>query len=94
MNAPVKALTIYEVASLEAAFTAQIQEQESLKLDLSQLEELDSAGVQWLLALQARKARQGCTLYLSNISDLALEALKRLGLSAVLNIETQGEGHA
>lgn len=94
MNAPLKALTIYEVATVEAAFAAQIQEQQPLKLNLGELQELDSAGVQWLLSLQARKARQGSDLYLSKISGLALETLKQLGLGETFSIETQGEDYA
>lgn len=54
-----------------------------LSLDLSAVSEIDSAGLQLLLALRASLAERGRALRLQSPNAMVLEALRTLGLQAL-----------
>jgi anti-sigma B factor antagonist len=84
-------LTIVNAAALQADWLAALAEAEgangadgaeALALDMSAVTEIDSAGVQLLLALRASLAARGQALRLHAPGGMVLEALRTLGLQA------------
>ncbi|MFP4075352.1 MAG: lipid asymmetry maintenance protein MlaB [Halochromatium sp.] len=86
---PLTTLSIYEVANLEASFAAAIENNHPLDLNLSELDEIDAAGIQWLLTLKQRKEQQGSALRLSPVPDSIAELFELLGVSSLLSTATQ-----
>lgn len=94
MSQPMTKITIYEVANLEARFAEVIAHSQSLDLNLSELDEVDSAGIQWLLSLKQRQEQQGGTLKLSQVPDSISDVFELLGVSTLLTTATQDSRHA
>lgn len=91
---PITRITIYEVANLEAGFAEAITNSQPLELKLNELEELDTAGVQWLLSLKQRKEKQGSALILSQVPEAIREVFELLGVNTLLTAAIQDNRHA
>ncbi len=76
------ALTIYTAAEAKAEIPARMAKAGTQTLDLSGVEELDTAGVQLLLWLKREAANQGKALVLAHHSPAVLEILDLLKLTA------------
>ncbi len=75
-------LTIYRAAELKAELSALQGRADTLELDLSGITEIDTAGVQLLMALKRRAADLSRELRLAAHSPAVLEAFDLLGLAA------------
>ncbi len=89
MTQSMKKITIYEVANLEASLAEVIEHSQPLDLDLGDLEEVDTAGIQWLLSLKQRKEQQRSTLTLSQVPNSVTEVFGLLGVSSLVSTATQ-----
>ncbi len=78
-------LTIYEVRELHGALVELLggAPEASWQLNLGELEELDSAGAQLLLALQRHLSDAGADLEVCNAGGAVLELLELLRLQAL-----------
>lgn len=76
-------LTIHHAALLKDRLAAALAEGARL-LDLGQVNECDSAGVQLLLAARASARRDGHPLDLAPVSEPVREVLQRYGLTHLL----------
>jgi anti-anti-sigma factor len=68
-------LTVYAVHALKPRLLAALDDQPALSLDLSEVCEIDGAGVQLLLATRREAHKRGGSLCLSAVSPTAHEAL-------------------
>lgn len=75
-------LTIYTVTQARSEIPARMAKHGAQELDLSGLEELDTAGVQLLLWLKRDMAGRGTVLALTRHSPAVVEALDQLKLTA------------
>lgn len=75
--------TIYQAPALHQQLAAALREHAQLEIDLSQVEEIDSAGAQVLLWLHQAAQRQSCQLTLRQPSQAVLEFIRLLGLQAL-----------
>ena len=76
------ALTIYAVAEARPELAAVVAGQKFTTLDLSEVDELDTAGVQLLLWLKREAGRQGATLALVLHSPAVVEVFDLLQVTA------------
>ena len=76
-------LTIYEVTEAKAALSAALDQHPSLQLNLSGLEELDTAGVQLLAWLKQEARRRGRTLTLFAHSPAVVEVFDLLQVASL-----------
>src|SRR6056297_2860794 len=60
--------------------------QQSVLLDMSEVEMLDSSGVSWLLSCHKRFRSAGGELVLHSLSDIALNVIKVLNLKSVFRV--------
>lgn len=72
-------LTIYTVAELAAALLPQVGAAPRLALDLSQVTEIDGAGVQWLAVIRREAANNGTALSLAAQSPAVTQTLQLCG---------------
>ncbi|WP_404471744.1 STAS domain-containing protein [Vreelandella venusta] len=86
-------LTIYEIRALEEAFIASGSANADRTWDLSDVQEVDSCGIQWLVTVRARLRAQECTLTLLHASDDFVEKLSFLGLSFLLSPSVEETSH-
>lgn len=77
-------LTIYEAPARKREFLAALDTADILELDLSGVEEMDSAGLQLLLLLAREANRSRRTLTLADASPAATEVLDRYGLRGIV----------
>lgn len=82
-------MTIYHAAELREALLAHVPASGSLALDLSAVDEIDSSGVQLLLAFERSARVCGAGLHLAAPSDAVAAALRELGLAAQFAIPCQ-----
>jgi len=75
-------LTIYRAAELKPVLLAAVAEHPVLEIDLSQVAEFDSAGLQLLLLAKREALAAGRTLRLANHSPAVLDVLERFDLAA------------
>jgi anti-anti-sigma factor len=75
------ALTIYTAAQARNEIPSRLAEHGATVLDLSGVEELDTAGVQLLLWLKQEARRGGCACTLVNHSPAVVEVLDLLKLA-------------
>lgn len=73
-------LTIYEAPALKAQLMAAVAEGRHLELDLAQVGEIDTSGVQLLLLAKREAAARGLNLGLVNHSAAVREVLDFLNL--------------
>lgn len=74
-------MTIYTAAELAAPLFTQLQTHAPLDLDLSMVSELDSAGLQLLMAAKRESERSGMPLSLSGHSQAVIEVFELCDLS-------------
>lgn len=77
-------LTIYHAAELHRVLTAQIAQSATLAIDLSQVAEIDTAGMQTLLVAQRGAQAAGGGLAVVEWSAPALECVRLLNLADAL----------
>ena len=75
-------LTIYTAAQARTEIPVRLAKHGALTLDLSDLDELDTAGVQLLLWLKRDLASRGSALVLIRHSPAVVEVLDQLNLTA------------
>ncbi|MBU2753228.1 STAS domain-containing protein [Acidithiobacillus sp. CV18-2] len=75
-------LDIYAVAQLRERLLSALASAHTLDIDLHQVEEIDGAGLQLLLALKRGASEQGCQLSLSNHPPAVVEAMELCRLSS------------
>lgn len=76
-------LTIYDVSALESAY-AGLDVCSGLCLDLQAVDEIDGAGIQWLLAVKARLKSIGSHLELVGTSESVMTELQKAGVAQIL----------
>ena len=83
---PTGELTIYTAADSKANLMSMLHDCENIDIDLSQIDTLDSAGVQILL--MAKREAEACNkqLKLKQLSDSARDTITVLNLSQALDI--------
>lgn len=74
-------MTIYQAADLKQTLAAALQQCEVLEIDLSAVSEIDTAGIQLLIATKKAAQAGGKELRLIAHSDAVLEAFELLDLS-------------
>lgn len=82
-----ESLTIYDVARLEAEFRS-LGEGQSCQLDLANVSEADTAGLQWLLSVRQRSLTAGRNCEIPVTPAAVSTALQTLGLEHLM-----GEHH-
>lgn len=75
-------MTIYTAADLKQRLLDQLAGAGSLELDLSQVAEMDSAGLQVLLMAKAEAGRHAVELQVSNYSRAVFDVLELLGMQS------------
>jgi anti-anti-sigma factor len=75
-------ITIYTVSELKDALSPLLHQERELELDLAAVSEIDSAGLQLLLAAKKTAQQQGYSLSLAWHSHAVLELLELCQLSA------------
>jgi anti-sigma B factor antagonist len=75
-------LTIYTAAQLKEDLLGNFNQGKGLELDLSQVQEMDSSGVQLLMMLKRESQEKGKPLHLHNHSQAVIEIFELLDLSA------------
>lgn len=91
-------LTIYEVTALHHQIAPILADVRKLQLDLSAIDECDSAGLQWLMALCHWAAIDGIELALDAMSEPVQELIELFQAHAPLGLATlipaEGGAHA
>lgn len=81
-------LCIQDAADLKPELLGILVQGADCEIDLSQVSEVDSAGVQLLLMLRREAEQRGCGLSFVNHSAVALEVIQLLNLSTALSQPT------
>lgn len=76
-------LTIYTAAELKGKIVAALEAKQPIEIDLSQVDEIDSAGLQLLILAKREAARIERTLSLVNHSQAVVECLDMCNLAGV-----------
>ncbi len=93
-------LSIYGVAALHDELLAGLGAPRRIRLDLDQVEECDTAGLQWLLALRRWALARDVDLQIEAVSEAVREmvdlcqAHRLLGLQALIPAEDRGQPNA
>ncbi|QEL54214.1 STAS domain-containing protein [Chromobacterium paludis] len=85
--------TIFQAAQWRDELLRALQSGEDIHLDLSTLEELDSAGAQVLIWLRQEAARLGRPLVIGNPSRCVVEFAALMGMDAVLLADATEGAH-
>lgn len=80
------AMTIYEAARDRQDLLAALRARVPLAVDLSGVEEIDTAGVQLLVLARREAARNGLAFLVTSVSLAAAEALGRYGFGEDLEL--------
>jgi anti-anti-sigma factor len=80
-------LTIYHAAELHQSIAARLAGCKTIELDLSQVSEIDTAGVQTLLVAMRSAEAAGGSLRLTNCAGGVIEVMRALHLADVLVAE-------
>jgi anti-anti-sigma factor len=83
-------LGIFQVADYHRELLENCPPAARLRVDLTAVDELDSAGLQLLLALEKQVQSQRGSLCVSGQSEAVASALQRFNLSAHFATETEG----
>lgn len=81
------ALTIYEAQELGQLWVDELKWACSWEFDLSDTEEIDSCGIQFLLYLHDRLEEHDQQLQISHASDEVLEVFQLVGMDRTLSIK-------
>lgn len=81
-------LTIYTAAALQKLLLDALNAGSKVEIDLSEVCEMDCAGLQLLLAAKREAARQGKPVHISGSSPLAHELLELCALSGIIDEPT------
>jgi len=76
-------LTIYDVSALRDAFIANWHSGQDVQLDFSGTQELDTTGVQLLLAVKKKVEESGGELQAVNVSDETRSFFNLYGLNSI-----------
>jgi len=74
-------MTIYAIADLKEAITPEITGQAIVDLNLSEVEEIDSAGIQLIMALRNHLIKANKTIQLTGTNGTVSKLLEVYGLS-------------
>ena len=77
-------LTIYSAAELSAELLPRLGATPQMQIDLSQITEMDGAGLQLLIMVTREASKAGTALTLTGHSKAVLETLQLSGLGAAL----------
>lgn len=77
---PVGEMTIYSAAELKPALLQALGESEEIEIDLADISEIDTSGVQLLMLMKREAAAAGKVLKLAAHSPAVLEVFELLGL--------------
>lgn len=77
-------LTIYTASELKGRLLEALESQESLLIDLSQVSEIDTAGLQLLLMVRREAGERGVSVVFAGHSHAVTECLELCNLSTVL----------
>lgn len=75
-------MTIYNASALKDKLVGILDDRRSLEIDLSEVTEIDSAGIQLLMLARKECERRGRVLSLRARSDAVTETFRLLGLAA------------
>lgn len=75
-------LTIYTAADTKGKLVAALESKQPVEIDLSQVDEIDSAGLQLLILAKREAARNERTLTLVNHSQAVVECLDMCNLTS------------
>jgi len=81
-------LTIYEIEKIKQAVTKEFKHYQTFELDLSGTEEVDSAGIQLLLALRVELIRQKKELKLTALSHTVSKLMGSYSVNDRFNLGT------
>lgn len=79
---PESGMNIYNVFALKQALLEAIAEQQEVDVDLSCVNELDTAGLQLLILLKRHADAHGTTIRFTDHSQAVLDVLDLVGLTA------------
>lgn len=77
--------TIYAIEALKEHISQELDLHEAFNLDLSQVEEIDSSGIQLLLALRAELFRKDKEFVISAMSPVVVKMIDSYGLKNRFN---------
>lgn len=78
-------MSIYSVAELKPRLLAYLHDYQSLSLDLTEVSEMDTAGLQLLWLCHQEAAKAGKALAIAGISPAAMEAIALMRLEQPFN---------
>lgn len=81
-------LTIYSIDELKEGLSKELDSYKDFKLNLGDVEEIDSSGIQLLLALKAELLKQEKTLTLTAVSDSVSNLMGVYGLGESFSQES------
>lgn len=81
--------TIYNAAELKARLVSTLIDSKEMKLDLTEVIEIDTAGLQILLMLQREAKETGRALQVGGISAPVREMLRLYGLEGTLAVAAE-----
>lgn len=79
-------MTIYVVDALKQEISQELENYDKFELDLNAVEEIDSAGIQLILALRAELMRKKKELILTAVSGPVARLMKIYGVSMDFNL--------
>jgi anti-anti-sigma factor len=77
---PAGEMTIYSAAELKPALLQALSQSEEIEIDLAEISEMDTSGVQLLMLMKREAAAAGKALKLAGHSPAVLEVFELLGL--------------
>ncbi|MEH6530666.1 MAG: STAS domain-containing protein [Photobacterium frigidiphilum] len=80
-------MSIYSVTELKPRLLAYLHENQSVLFDLTEVSEMDTAGIQLLWLCHQEAAKVGKALAIAGISSAALEAITLLRLERQFNLQ-------
>ena len=93
-------LTIQDVEEVHCEYLQRFAEWHDVVLDLSQVEQCDAAGVQWLLCLHQSMSAAGNSIIVASLSQAVTKAARSIGvelfasLPSALSASEQEPAHA
>jgi anti-anti-sigma factor len=78
-------LTIYNVVRMRQQLATAVGPEDSLSIDLGEVAEIDTAGIQLLMTMKRERECAGLEFILSNHSESVLSAFEHLGLLPYFN---------